>query len=56
MGLVVTKAFGLHICMSTRRMGAKLPWATDATIPVDAVGIPEVLFPDISHITSPIAG
>ena len=56
MGLVVTKAFGLHLRNSTRRMGIKPPRATDAPTLVDAVGIPEILFPDIPHITSPLAG
>ena len=40
-------------------MGIKPPsqaTATDAPTLVDAVGIPEILFPDIPHITSPLAG
>lgn len=57
MGLVITtKNYGLHLRNSTRKMGTEPPIFSDAPILVDAIGVPEISFPDISTDTFPVMG
>lgn len=54
MGLVVTKAFGLHLRNSTRKMGTEHRDPLDITL-VDDIGVPESEFLE-SPITLPLEG